>query len=30
VLAKVLPEVSEHSVEDLLEDRGVASVPSAF
>lgn len=30
VLAKVLPEISEHSVEDLLEDRGVASVPPAF
>ncbi|KAJ6081963.1 hypothetical protein N7499_006837 [Penicillium canescens] len=30
VLAKVLPEVSEHSVEDLLEDRGVASAPPAF
>jgi hypothetical protein len=30
VLAKVLPEVSEYSVEDLLEDRGVASVPPAF
>ncbi|KAJ5748373.1 uncharacterized protein N7511_010069 [Penicillium nucicola] len=30
VLAKVLPEISEHSVEDLLEDRGVAPVPPAF
>ncbi|KAJ5163451.1 PX-associated sorting nexin 13 [Penicillium coprophilum] len=30
VLAKVLPEMAERSVEDLLEDRGVASVPPAF
>lgn len=30
VVAKVLPEISEHSVEDLLEDRGVASVSPAF
>ncbi|KAJ5384665.1 PX-associated sorting nexin 13 [Penicillium concentricum] len=30
VLAKVLPEMTERSVEDLLEDRGVASVPPAF
>ncbi|KAJ5960270.1 uncharacterized protein N7479_007420 [Penicillium vulpinum] len=30
VLAKVLPEMADHSVEDLLEDRGVASVPHAF
>ncbi|KAJ5774362.1 hypothetical protein N7457_009258 [Penicillium paradoxum] len=27
VLAKVLPEMAERSVEDLLEDRGVTSVP---
>ncbi|KAJ5514257.1 PX-associated sorting nexin 13 [Penicillium fimorum] len=30
VLVKVLPEMAERSVEDLLEDRGVASVPAAF
>ncbi|CAI7598446.1 unnamed protein product [Penicillium glandicola] len=30
VLVKVLPEMAERSVEDLLEDRGVASVPPAF
>ncbi|KAJ5507556.1 hypothetical protein N7527_009699 [Penicillium freii] len=30
VLAKVLPEMAERSVEDLLEDRGVAPVPPAF
>lgn len=30
VLAQVLPEMAERSVEDLLEDRGVASVPPAF
>ncbi|CAG7943448.1 unnamed protein product [Penicillium nalgiovense] len=30
VLAKVLPEMAERSVEDILEDRGVASVPPAF
>ncbi|OQE30440.1 hypothetical protein PENFLA_c003G05679 [Penicillium flavigenum] len=30
VLAKMLPEMAERSVEDLLEDRGVASVPPAF
>ncbi|KAJ5499907.1 PX-associated sorting nexin 13 [Penicillium expansum] len=30
VIAKVLPEMTERSVEDLLEDRGVASVPPAF
>ncbi|KAJ5208801.1 hypothetical protein N7449_003180 [Penicillium cf. viridicatum] len=30
VLAKVLPEMAERSVEDLLGDRGVASVPPAF
>ncbi|KAF9248659.1 hypothetical protein LCP9604111_4898 [Penicillium roqueforti] len=30
VLAKVLPEMAERSVEDLLEDRGIASVPPAF
>jgi hypothetical protein len=30
VLAKVLPEMTERSVEDLMEDRGVASVPPTF
>lgn len=30
VLSKVLPEMAERSVEDLMEDRGVASVPPAF
>lgn len=30
VLAKVLPEMAERSVEDLMEDRGVPSVPPAF
>lgn len=30
VLAKALPEMAERSVEDLLEDRGVAPVPPAF
>lgn len=28
VLAEVLPELAEHSVEDLMEDRGVNPVPS--
>jgi hypothetical protein len=30
VLAKVLPEMTERSVKDLMEDRGVASVPPTF
>jgi hypothetical protein len=30
VLAKVLPEMTERSVQDLMEDRGVASAPPAF
>jgi hypothetical protein len=30
VVSKLLPEMTEHSVEDLLGDRGVASVPPAF
>ncbi|CAG8416042.1 unnamed protein product [Penicillium salamii] len=28
VLAKILPEMTEHSVRDLMEDRGVTSAPS--
>lgn len=30
VLAKVLPEMAEHTVADLMEDRGVSPVPGAF
>ncbi|KAJ6036548.1 hypothetical protein N7540_000827 [Penicillium herquei] len=30
VLAKVLPELAERSVADLMEDRGVSSIPSTF
>lgn len=30
VLARVLPELTERSVEDLMEDRGVAPVPGGF
>jgi hypothetical protein len=30
VLARVLPELTERSVEDLMEDRGVALVPGGF
>lgn len=30
VLARILPELSERSVEALMEDRGVAPVPSGF
>ncbi|KAJ5185217.1 PX-associated sorting nexin 13 [Penicillium cf. griseofulvum] len=30
VVSKLLPEMTEHSVKDLLEDRGVAPVPPAF
>lgn len=30
VLAKVLPEMAERSVAELMEDRGVAPVPGVF
>ncbi|KAF3394632.1 hypothetical protein F1880_005171 [Penicillium rolfsii] len=30
VLARVLPELTEHSVQDLMEERGVAPVPGGF
>ncbi|KAJ5085818.1 hypothetical protein N7532_010589 [Penicillium argentinense] len=30
VLSKVLPELAERSVQDLMEDRGVAPVPAGF
>lgn len=30
VLARVLPELTERTVEDLMEDRGVTPVPGGF
>ncbi|KAJ5157271.1 uncharacterized protein N7482_008371 [Penicillium canariense] len=30
ILARLLPEMTERSIEDLMEDRGVASVPGGF
>jgi hypothetical protein len=30
IFARILPELAEHSVADLMEDRGIVPVPAGF